>query len=286
MIAVLKDCYREGMTRALILLAAVGVLAGCGGGSSGPSAERTVVTGFYPLAWAVRQVASQDTEVVNLTPAGAEPHDLELTPRDVTAIRDADLVVFVSGGFQPAVEEAVAERDGSSLEVLDGLSDPHVWLDPSRFAEVVREIGAALGRPAAAAALADRLLALDSELRRGLAACDRHSIVTTHSAFGRFAARYGLTEIPLTGRSPEAEPTPRQLQRIVERVRRSGATTVFTEPLVSDRLARTVAREADVEVAVLDPLEGLSEERLAAGEDYLTVMRSNLSVLREALGCR
>ena len=110
--------------------------------------------------------------------------------------------------------------------------------------------------------------------------------MTTHSAFGQLARRYGLTELSLAGRSPESEPGPRELETLIDDVRASGATTVFAEPLVSDGLAQTVAREADVEVATLDPIEGLSEERLAAGEDYLSVMRSNLVVLRKALGCR
>ena len=111
-------------------------------------------------------------------------------------------------------------------------------------------------------------------------------LVTTHASFGALAARYGLTQLSIAGRSPEAEPSPKDLERIVEDVRASGATTVFTEPLVSSQLAETVAREAGVDVATLDPIEGLSEERLAAGEDYISVMQANLETLREALGCR
>ena len=131
-----------------------------------------------------------------------------------------------------------------------------------------------------------QLKQLDAEYRRGLADCDRRVLVTTHAAFGQLAARYGLTQLSLAGRSPESEPGPRELETLIDDVRASGATTVFAEPLVSDGLAQTVAREADVEVATLDPIEGLSEERLAAGEDYLSVMRSNLVALRQALGCR
>ena len=134
--------------------------------------------------------------------------------------------------------------------------------------------------------LADELGRLDASYRRGLERCERRTLVTSHAAFGHLAARYGLTQLSLTGTSPEAEPGPRELERLIDDVRASGATTVFAEPLVSDRVAETVAREAGVEVAVLDPLEGLSEERLADGEDYLTVMRANLAALRGALGCR
>jgi zinc transport system substrate-binding protein len=265
-------------------LLAVVALAGCGGSAS-RDGSRTVVAAFYPLAWVAEQVGGENVEVVNLTGAGAEPHDLELSPRDVEAVRDAELVLYVGSGFQPAVEDAVAERDGPSLDLAEGDRDPHVWLDPVRFAAISEEIGDALGHPEAGRELARRLRALDREYTSRLARCERRTLVTTHAAFGHLAARYGLQQISLAGRSPEAEPGPRELERLVDEVRRSGATAVLAEPLVSSRLAETVARETGVEVAVLDPVEGLTEERTAGGEDYLSVMRRNLATLEEALGC-
>ena len=269
----------------LAVVAVAVCLAGCGG--AGQADDRpSVATGFFPLAWAAERIGGPDVRVVNLTPAGAEPHDLELSPRDVRAIRDASLVVFVGGGFQPALEDAVAASDGPSLDVLGAGADPHVWLDPNRFARISRKIGVALGKPGAAAVLASELQALDAELRSGLAHCTRRTIVTSHAAFGPLAERYHLKEVALAGRSPEAEPSPKELERLIGDVRESGATTVFAEPLVSRRLAETVAREAGVDVAVLDPVEGLSQDRLDAGEDYVSVMRENLAALRKALGCR
>jgi zinc transport system substrate-binding protein len=271
--------------RALFLVLAVVVLGGCADGQR--PGDSFVVASFYPLAWATEQLAGASVdEVVNLTPPGVEPHDIELTPSDVETIRAAKLVVYIGGGFQPAVEDAVADREGRSLDVLDGTSDPHIWLDPVRFASAVEDIAAALGAPASARKTKRQLERLDAEYREGLAECDRRVLVTTHAAFGQLANRYGLAQLSLAGRSPESEPGPRELEKLVDEVRASGATTVFSEPLVSDRLARTVAREAGVDVATLDPIEGLSEERLAAGEDYLSVMRTNLATLREALGCR
>ena len=127
---------------------------------------------------------------------------------------------------------------------------------------------------------------LDEEYRAGLADCERREIVTSHAAFGYLAAAYDLEQIALTGISPEAEPSPRALEKLVEEVREHDATTVFFETLVSPRLAETVAREAGAETAALDPVEGLSEDALAEGQDYLSVMRDNLGVLRDALGCR
>jgi zinc transport system substrate-binding protein len=131
-----------------------------------------------------------------------------------------------------------------------------------------------------------KLEALDSELADGLAHCRRHEIVTSHAAFGYLAKRYGLKQLALTGLSPEAEPSPRDLEALVDEVRRTDATTVFFETLVSSKLAETVAREAGAKTAVLDPLEGLTEDEVAAGADYFSVMRANLATLRAALQCR
>jgi zinc transport system substrate-binding protein len=256
--------------------------AGCGG-SADPGAP--LVAAFHPLAYAMRQVAPAGTEVVDLTPPAAEPHDLELSARDVERLRDAELVVYAGGGFQPAVEDAVRSRDGRSLDVLGAVElldgdrsepDPHVWLDPLRYEQIARSIAAALGRPKAADAFAGRLEVLDRELARGLARCQRREIVTSHAAFAYLADRYDLEQVPLVGVSPEAEPDARDIERLVDDVRRIGATTIFSEPLVSSRLAETV---------VLDPLEGLTPEQEDGGADYFSVMRQNLAALRTALGC-
>ena len=199
----------------------------------------------------------------------------------------------------PGLESAVEQRQGRSLdlladeELLDGRDedgeverDPHVWLDPVRYAAMTRAIGAELGATESAERLARKLELLDAEFRRGLAHCPRREIVTSHAAFGYLAARYGLEQVPLEGLSPEAEPSARGIADLVDLVRTSGVTTVFFETLVSPRLAQTVAREAGVETAVLNPLEGLTDDEAAAGEDYFSVMRANLAALRKALGCR
>ncbi len=278
----------------LTLLVVVPTLAGCGGDSS--STGRTVVAAFYPLAFAAQQLGGGGTAVRNLTPPGVEPHDLELSGSDIRTIADADLVLYLGGGFQPALEDAIESTSAHSVDLLGAVGprqgseahdgDPHVWLDPVRYAAIVDRIGEVLGRRPEAAQMGAKLRALDREFQRGLSRCAREEIVTSHAAFGYLAARYGLKQVAITGVAPEAEPTPRDLEDVVRRVRAVGATTVFFETLVSPRLADTVAREVGAETAVLDPLEGLTEEEIAAGKDYFSVMRENLAALREALGCR
>jgi zinc transport system substrate-binding protein len=279
----------------LILILIFGILVfwavGCSGGSAGSPAKETVVASFYPLAYAAEEVGNGGVDVENLTPAGAEPHDLEVSPQDVAAIREADLVLLLGDGFQPQLEDA-AGTGKKVLRLLDtpGLGlhpdgDPHVWLDPIRYAKIVGRIGQALHEPDAAARLQARLRDLDREYRTGLAHCERREIVTSHEAFGYLAERYGLEQVAITGLSPEVEPEPAKLQHVIELVRERGVTTIYFETLVSPRIAETVARETGAKTAVLNPIEGLTKNEISQGENYFSLMRTNLRTLREGLGC-
>ena len=271
------------------------MVAGCDSASDG---KNTVVAAFYPLAYAA-QTMSPSAKVENLTPPGAEPHDLELTPQAVARIEKAAVVLYLSHGFQPAVSDAVKSAGGRKVDILQGLTlrsasgqeaglsaDPHVWLDPVLFQQIVRRIAAALPRPVHITPLLADLRALDRDYRKGLAHCERKDIVTSHAAFGYLAQRYGLRQVPITGLTPESEPTPKQLAHVIQLVRQTHATTVFFERLVSPRLADTVAREVGAHTAVLDPIEGLTPSEQRHGETYLTVMRENLAALQKALACR
>lgn len=279
------------ITRIVLVIIPAILLTGCGAAAG----KNTVVASFYPLAFAAKSIGGPGYHVENLTPVGAEPHDLELTPRTVGRVETAGVVVYLGRGFQPAVATAAAQARGEAVDVLAGLplrpssgegvsADPHVWLDPVLFARMAERIGATLHR--SPRAFVRRLDALDRAFRVGLRRCTRRGLVTSHAAFGYLAARYGLRQIAITGLTPEAEPSPRQLGRVVQLVRRTGATTIFFERLVSPRLADTVAREVGARTAVLDPIEGLTTAEQARGDDYFSLMQRNLGVLRKALTCR
>lgn len=295
---------RSTRVRAVVVAAvAVAALAGsCSPATDGGQGLR-VVASAYPLAEAAERVGGDLVSVRNLTPPGVEPHDLELAPDDLEALLSSDLVLLVGGGFQPAVEEAAGEAEGRVLEALDvveplslsdGGVDPHVWLDPVRYAAIVDRIAGVLTDAdpahaetyaANAATFEDELTALDGELRDGLASCESRLLVVSHAAFGYLADAYDLRQEPISGLSPEAEPDPARLAELMDLVRREGVTTVFTEELVSPDVAETLAQEAGVTTAVLNPLEGLTRSELDAGQDYGSVMRRNLETLRGALGC-
>lgn len=267
---------------------------------------------FYPLAHAAEQVGEGRVSVTNLTPSGAEPHDIELTPDDVEAIATADVVIYVGGGFQPAVQDAVgSEAPGVAVDALDGVdlqalevddggegleeaADPHVWLDPMIYADLIDRVSSALGEvdpegagayEDAAAAYREELEALDAQFREGLAECRSRLLITNHAAFGYLASAYGLEQRAISGLSPESEPDPARIAELAAQVEDQSVTTIFTEDLVSPEVAETLAAEAGVATAVLSPLEGLTAEQEAAGDDYVTVMRRNLRTLRDGLDC-
>ncbi len=290
------------------------LLSGCGAltGAS-ETKERQVVASFYPLAWVTERVAGDDWTVTNLTTPGGEPHDLELSISATADLAEAALVVYLDG-FQPAVDDAVDTNvEGATLDAADvvelrpvaehegghtaddghdhGDADPHFWLDPLLMADLTGAVAdqlaeldpddAATYRANAADLVAD-LETIDAAYAEGLADCQRDVVVVSHDAFG-YLARYGLHLEPIAGLSPDAEPTPAALAALADLIEDEGVTTVFSERLASPALAETLAADLGVETAVLDPLEGLTDE--TEGQDYLSLMQDNLSALEEANGC-
>ena len=300
-----------------IVVAVTACGSGANGGTSTP--EDLVVTSFYPVQFATQQITGGAVPVSVLTKPGAEPHDLELSPQDIGGMTKARLVVYADG-FQPAVDEAVGLVDPAKvLDVADAAhltltldeesghagetdaqhedhghsgSDPHFWLDPSRYAAVAEAISARLvkddPRHAATyakntAAFVEKLSELDDEMRLGLERCRNKQLVTSHAAFGYLAARYGFSQHGITGISPEAEPSASALKAVADLVSSNGVTTIYQETLVEPHFAQTVAGSTGAKVATLDPIEGITSA--SVGRDYFEVMRSNLVALRDGQGC-
>ncbi len=308
------------MKKSPVLLATiplVALLAACGANAK-DDGKTSVVASFYPFAYVAEQVGGSFVHVQNLTAPGAEPHDLELKPKQVAAIQDADLVIYEKH-FQAAVDAAVEQAGRSKQDTVDadtelsvlptqegaeeeghdeddghdhGSEDPHTWLDPHNMIVMAKVIWTKLAAAdpdhaadyrSNAEALISKLGALDESFEAGLKNCEQRTIVTSHAAFQYLAKRYGLTQVPIAGIDPSNEPSPSQLADITDLVRREGITTVFTEELVSPAIAKTIARETGTSVATLDPIEGLSDD--TKGETYLTLMDKNLTTLTKANSC-
>lgn len=304
----------QALLRSAVALATLAVVAACSPASGAHvSGKVNVAAAFYPLQFVVEQVGGAHVSVTPVTKPGAEPHDLELTPQDVVAVRQADLVVYEKG-FQPAMDAAVSQASSHVLDISSaahvdlaapveggatpsaptsaGARDPHFWLDPTRYASVAQAVGerlAAIDRSHAAdyragvARFVAELNQLDQAYRTGLSSCAHKEIVTGHSAFGYLARRYGLAQEGIAGVTPDAEPDASTMQSIVKRIRADHVTTVYAETLVSPALAQTIARDTGAKVDVLDPIEGITSA--SRGRDYFEVMRSNLATLRAGQEC-
>jgi zinc transport system substrate-binding protein len=287
------------------LLLGLSACADEAGGAEGLS----VVTSAYPLAYVAQRIVGDRVEVVDLVAPGREPHDMELSLKQTAAVADADLVLRVAG-LAPAVDQAVAqeadpEADLEALSTLQGAAtgggprpvrvlegDPHFWLDPhalAAYADAVTERLVVLdpehagGYRRNAARLRKDLVGLDDRMRAGLAACSPGTVVSSHEAYDYLGYRYDLDFASLVGLSPEDEPSPTtvaQLQRLVDD---EGVTTVFYEPLAGPGVVETLASDLGLDVVVLDPVEGLTED--TADEDYLSLMAADLDALTTAGGC-
>ena len=306
--------------RALVGLLLLAAATGCTSAGSATSVrtergQLAIVTAFYPLQFIAQRIAGDHATVANLTQPGAEPHDLELTPRQVASLTTASLVIYEKG-FQPAVDEAVLQSENRGvidtativplrpLAAGDDLGhgeaaghdhqalDPHVWLDPTfvyRIAAAVEERLVTIDPDHAAdyqrnaSALKKELRILDQSFRSGLAHCVRSEFITTHAAFGYLAERYQLTQIPITGLNPDSEPSPARIAEVQRVARQHDLTTIFSETLVSPAVAQAIAGDLGLTTDVLDPIEGITAQ--SRGQDYLSVMSSNLAALRKAGEC-
>ncbi|MFN8541427.1 MAG: metal ABC transporter substrate-binding protein [Thermomicrobiales bacterium] len=283
------------------------LLAACGGRSG--SGKPVAITSFYPLYYFTSQIAGDRMEVRNLVPAGAEPHDWEPKARDIADISKAAVLVYNGAGLEHWIDATldtaksdkrvdIKATEGLTLlppapgEDADVTNDPHVWLDPTLAREIARKIADGLIKadpPGQAtyeqnlAALVGKLDGLDTQFKDGLRTCARREIITAHAAFGYLARRYGLEQIAIEGLSPDSEPTPARIAEVTKIARDRKATHIFFETLVSPKVAEAIANEVGAKTLVLDPLEGVKDEKT---QNYFTVMGDNLANLRTALGCK
>ncbi|MGW3388391.1 metal ABC transporter substrate-binding protein [Streptomyces cinereoruber] len=336
-------------TTALAGAVALGLvsLSACAGTSDaadgGNGGKLDVVASFYPMQYLAEQIGGGHVAVETLTKPGVEPHDLELKPRQIGALGEADVILYLKG-IQPAVDEAIAQAgvkntvDAATLTKLEahGTStghdhghghgeeghadehageeghagegeegheghdhgseagaDPHVWLDPVKYAEVAKGVGSAFEKadPEHAAdykkntdALVKKLGDLDTEFETGLKNTTTRTFITTHSAFGYLAERYHLDQEGISGLDPESEPSPARMKELQEVAAKDKVSTIFFETLASDKTAKTLAGDTGLKTDVLDPLEGITDK--SRGSDYIEVMRSNLTALKKALGAK
>jgi zinc transport system substrate-binding protein len=290
------------------------LILGCrGGGDTEVDSRPVVVTSIFPLGDLVRELVGSGIRVEVVLPPGASPATFSVTPRQLQAFGEASLFIMVGGGLDDWLSR-IPEASGEEASVLElaqgmrlleagedpleeahdhshGAGNPHIWLDPILIRDqvlpkLVRALGSAL--PAGsldlenrAAALADSLSALDSEIRERLAPLRQRAFITTHSAWPYFAARYGMEEAGVIHARPGHEPSSREIAALLDVAQRQGIPCLFTEPQLGEVAARALATELNLPTLELDPLGGPNVE---GRNGYFEILRFNTTQLLTGLG--
>jgi len=274
------------------------------------SAKLHVVASFYPMYFFASEIGGNKADVMNITPASAEPHDYEPTTLDIAKITNSNMLVLNGGALEAWGDKIKDQLRGNNIFIVTAgdnlatkqlqeegktIQDPHVWQDPILAKQEVVNIEKGYEKidpqdtvyfQTNAKKLADQLDQLDIVFKQGLSNCAKKDFVTSHAAFGYLAARYGINQVPISGVSPDQEPSSQKLAEIADLVKKENIKVIFFESLVSPKLSQTIAQETDAQTMVLDPIEGISDDDMKQGKNYLTLMRDNLTALQTALECK
>ncbi|HQH60250.1 MAG TPA: zinc ABC transporter substrate-binding protein [Candidatus Saccharicenans sp.] len=267
-----------------------------------------VVTTIFPLSEFARQITAGQDEVYQLIPTSAEVHDFQLRPSDLAKLRSASILIRIGSNLEPWLDRILNNLDNQQLTVISfteilknsayaglRIEDPHLWLDFEADQLLVKAITEVLSRlnPARADAyrkngqvLIDRLVWLDIQYQQNLASCQSSDLVIAgHQAFGYLASRYKLNQIALTGLNPEAQPTPRRWQEVINLIRARQIKSIFFESSSPPSYAREIARETGTRLYRLSTGVNLSKDEINQKKSFLSLMEENLKVLIEGLNC-
>ena len=217
-----------------------------------------------------------------------------ITPGNLTVYQAGQWLPKRSGQGHSSYQDE-SHLHGQNEEAGEHAGDPHLWLDFSFDQTIVDNIAEAFVAldPEQrdyylhnAQAYKAKLSELDAQYRATLGKCDRRELILGgHAAFGFLVERYGLRQIALYDFSPNAEPTPRKMAESINLAREHEAQAIFFEELVSDKLAKAIAREVGAKTLVLNPGANLSKKQIETGVTFILLMEQNLENLRDGLGC-
>ena len=289
---------------------------------AGKGQKLSVYTSFYTMQDFAEKICGDKVTVTNLVPPGTEPHDWEPQPNDIVGLENANVFIYNGAGMEHWVDSVldslqndklVAVEASSGISLLEGASehedeespagesaeeeesstDPHVWLSPLNAKKEMENIKNAFVQADPAnqetyeanyskyAAQADEL---DSQFRKMTGELKNKDLIVAHQAFGYLCKEYGLNQVAIEGLSADSEPDAARMAEIIEFAKEHKITTIFFEELVNPKVAQTIAKATGAKTAVLDPVEGLSDENKAKGLDYFSIMEKNLEAIREANG--
>lgn len=284
--------------------------------SSGETQKLKVYTSFYTMYDFAQKIGGDKIEVINLVPSGTEPHDWEPQANDIAGLENADVFIYNGAGLEHWADSVLGSLQNKNLvtvEASSGISllegkheaeekqadakeastDPHVWLSPVNAKKEMENIKNALAKADPSnkdtfeanyskyAAMADEL---DNQFRQMTNNLKNKDLIVAHQAFGYLCKEYSLNQVAIEGLSPDSEPDAARMAEIIQFAKERKITTIFFEEMVSPKIAETIAKATGAKTAVLDPIEGLSDENKAKGMEYFSIMEKNLEAIRVANG--
>ncbi|MGX7014415.1 metal ABC transporter substrate-binding protein [Vagococcus silagei] len=306
------------MKKLILAVASIFLLGGCAANETkqeGKDKEQlSIVTSFYPMYDFTKNVVGDKAKVDLLIEAGVEPHDYEPSAKDMAKIQEADVFIYNSNEMETWVKDVLKGIDTKKVKVIEASKgidfmeaaesdnehgdghkhaiDPHVWLSPILARQEVNTIAKELQKidkkskdeyEKNAADYSKKLNDLNQEFVSATENATNKKFVTQHQAFSYLAREYGLTQIAISGLSPEQEPTPKELKVIEDVVKNEKINVIYTESSASSKVAKTISDATGAKLSVLNPLESMSDKDRDDGKDYISVMKDNLKALQESI---
>ncbi|MGN1318518.1 MAG: metal ABC transporter substrate-binding protein [Lachnospirales bacterium] len=284
---------------AFLLLAAI-TITGCSKRAEVSSDKPQIYCSFYGIYDFASKIAGDKADVHNMVPTGTEPHDWEPSTKDMASLTKADIVFYNGLGMEGWIDKVKASvgNNVKFVELSQGIesdenSDPHIWLNPQNALKIAENIKDTLCESDLVYKdyyesnfyeLEIKLNELDNQFKTELQNKKDNKIVVAHEAYSYLCDAYGLEQTAIEGVSAEGEPSPSKMQEIIKYIKDNNIKYIFFEELVSPKVAKSLADETGCELLVLNPFEGLTDEEIADGKDYISIMRENLDNLKIALG--
>ena len=283
----------------IIILALMLILTGCGSAPVKTSNKPQIYTSFYAIYDFVEKIGGDKVDVHNLVPSGTEPHDWEPSSKDMLNLNSAAVLFYNGLGMESWIDKVKGAVNGEKPKYVElsaplghTKNDPHIWLDPKNVITMSQEICDTLSDLDPSnkeyykenlATFTEQLNNLDNEFKTQLSNVSNKKIVVSHEAYSYLCSAYGLEQTSIDGISADSEPSPAKMKEIADYIKANNVKYIFFEELVSPKIAQSLADETGVQLLALNPFEGLEQEDIDNGADYISVMEENLKNLVTAL---
>lgn len=303
----------------LLGFSTMALLAACGQEAHNNKTDEEqlqIATTIYPVYQFTKEIVGDTADVSLMVPAGTEAHDYEPSAKQLAELNEADSLVYhnenmetwISSASESIADDVHVIKGTENMVLLPGTDDhdheaeadhgheghshdydPHTWVSPYRAIMEVQSITSQLSEEypdlaetfeANATAYIDELEELDSLYTEAFENASRTDFVTSHTAFSYLSLDYGLNQIGIAGLTPAEEPSASRLAELADYVKENDIQYIYYEANGSDSMAKTLADEIGIEMAVLNPLESLSQDALDQGKDYISIMKENLEALK------